>query len=223
MKIIFIGNKNFYFLIQETTDKDILYLENVNNLEKIKEKYILIIDNELQEYQEIKSSDLLIKFIIFTNKIEVDCLNYLLESKLNFQIFKKEKYIFLEDILKKISIKKVRTQIKKLIISDITKEVYLNIEDILYFSYDRYMKKSFAKVDKSIFYSRKALGEIEEELKELEMFQRIERSFIVNMNKIFYINFKDEYIKFKNEETIYINKKKLKEISEIMEKEIKKF
>jgi hypothetical protein len=222
MEIIFMGNKNFYYLIQEVMGNEIKYTQTPDLLYKVNREFILVTEGEKTENFEIKNIKYLKKIIIFTNKLDVEFLNYLIDNNIAFNAYKKEKYVFIGDYIKKKTAEREKTEPKRIKISDLTREAYLNLDSILYFSYDRHIKKSFAKTEKDIFYSRMGLGEIEEELKESRKFQRAERSFIVNTEKILYINFKDEYIKFENGEIIYMGRKKLKEISEQMEEEIKK-
>ena len=222
MEIIFMGNKNFYYLIHEVMGNEIKYTQTPDLLYKVNREFILVTEGEKTENFEIKNIKYLKKIIIFTNKLDVEFLNYLIENNIAFNAYKKEKYVFIGDYIKKKTDEREKPESKRIKISDLTREAYLNLDSILYFSYDRYIKKSFAKTEKDIFYSRMGLGEIEEELKESRKFQRAERSFIVNTEKILYINFKDEYIKFENGEIIYMGRKKLKEISEQMEEEIKK-
>lgn len=222
MRVIFIGNKNFYYLIQEVMETEIEYAENLNDIYKTEKEFILVTDGEKAENLEVKRIKYLKKIIIFTNKLDVELLNDLMENSIIFNAYKKEKYVFITEYLNNNTAKKENKEPKRIKISDLTREAYLDPNDILYFSYDRYIKKSFAKTEKDIFYSRTGLGEIGEKLKESGKFQRVERSFIVNTEKILYINFKDEYVKFENGEIIYVGRKKLKEISEKMDEEIKK-
>ena len=189
MEIIFMGNKNFYYLIHEVMGNEIKYTQTPDLLYKVNREFILVTEGEKTENFEIKNIKYLKKIIIFTNKLDVEFLNYLIENNIAFNAYKKEKYVFIGDYIKKKTDEREKLEPERIKISDLTREAYLNLDSILYFSYDRYIKESFAKTEKDIFYSRMGLGEIEEELKESRKFQRVERSFIINTEKILYINF----------------------------------
>lgn len=212
MNNYFIGNENFYFLLSEVSDVSIKKIKDIYETQGTKNENILILESlaYIVNLQDIE--DLFFAVVIYTDEIKIVQLNKL--KKLNIKIILKEKkdYIFcnnqIESLLKKLSF----NENDEIILSDISEEAVVKLGEIYYFSYDRINKKSFAKINNESFFIRKNLGELETLLPE-DLFFRMERSYIINLKQIKLINFKEEFVLLKNDEKIYINKGKLKILS----------
>ncbi len=212
MNNYFIGNENFYFLLSEVSDVSIKKIKYIYETQGTKNENILILESlaYIVNLQDIE--DLFFAVVIYTDEIKIVQLNKL--KKLNIKIILKEKkdYIFcnnqIESLLKKLSF----NENDEIILSDISEEAVVKLREIYYFSYDRINKKSFAKINNESFFIRKNLGELETLLPE-DLFFRMERSYIINLKQIKLINFKEEFVLLKNDEKIYINKGKLKILS----------
>lgn len=212
MNNYFIGNENFYFLLSEVSDVSIKKIKDIYETQGTKNENILILESlaYIVNLQDIE--DLFFAVVIYTDEIKIVQLNKL--KKLNIKIILKEKkdYIFCNNQIESLGKKLSFNENDEIILSDISEEAVVKLREIYYFSYDRINKKSFAKINNESFFIRKNLGELETLLPE-DLFFRMERSYIINLKQIKLINFKEEFVLLKNDEKIYINKGKLKILS----------
>lgn len=98
-------------------------------------------------------------------------------------------------------------------LSDTFKKGIYNFLEINYITYSSTNRKSeFHLISGEVFDIKRSFSEIEERVKNLESFYKLDRSTIVNLNLIQILDFKEERIIFKSGEYIYISKVKLKEL-----------
>lgn len=212
MNNYFIGNENFYFLLSEVSDVPIKKIKDLCEIQGAKNKNILILES-LAYITNLKDIEIFFfAIIVYTDEIKILHLNKL--KKLNLKVILKEKkdYIFCNNQIEILEKKLSLSETDEIILSDISEEVVVKLGEIYYFSYDRINKKSYAKIHNESFFIRKNLGELELLLPE-NIFFRMERSYIINLKQIKLINFKEEFVLLKNDEKLYINKGKLKILS----------
>jgi len=212
MNNYFMGNDNFYFLLNEVTDISIKKIKNIHEITEPKNENILILESlsHLEDLQDIEN--FFFAVVLYTDEIKVVQLNKL--KALNIEVILKEKkdYIFCNNHIENLEYIVSLSEDDKIILSDISEEALVKLGEIYYFSYDRVNKKSFAKINNESFFIRKNLGDLENLLPE-ELFFRMERSYIINLKQVKIINFKEEFVLLQNNEKIYINKGKLKILS----------
>lgn len=212
MNNYFIGNENFYFLLSEVSDVSIKKIKDICETQGSKNENILILESLAYIVNLKDIENFFFAVVIYTDEIKIVQLNKL--KKLNITIILKEKkdYIFCNNQIERLEKKLSLNENDEIILSDISEEAVVKLGEIYYFSYDRINKKSFAKINNESFFIRKNLGELEIILPE-DIFFRMERSYIINLKQIKLINFKEEFVLLKNDEKIYINKGKLKILS----------
>ncbi|WP_426709387.1 LytR/AlgR family response regulator transcription factor [Cetobacterium sp. SF1] len=217
-RFYYMGNKTFLFLLSEVLEENIQDISS-GNIEIDGENNILILE-DLEKIEEIeKYRDKLKMTLCYADILKTKYLNFSLEKSLNIRFYEKNQYIDINNIINEM--KKIKLNFEdKILVSDFSEEVLINLNKIDYFSYDRNNKKAFLKFKDQKIFLRKTLSELEDILPE-EYFFRIERSYIVNINQIIHINYKEEYIIFESLEKIYVNKLKLKNLSQVLEQKYK--
>lgn len=217
-RFYYMGNKTFLFLLSEVLEENIQDISS-GNIEIDGENNILILE-DLEKIEEIeKYRDKLKMTLCYADILKTKYLNFSLEKSLNIRFYEKNQYIDINNIINEM--KKIKLNFEdKILVSDFSEEVLINLNKIDYFSYDRNNKKAFLLFKDQKIFLRKTLSELEDILPE-EYFFRIERSYIVNINQIIHINYKEEYIIFESLEKIYVNKLKLKNLSQILEQKYK--
>ena len=91
-------------------------------------------------------------------------------------------------------------------------KVLIEPDDILYISYSKVIRKAVVKTVNQEYFTARHLFEIEKLLSKFSEFVRIERSNIVNINRISGINFKEEIVIFDNNETLQLSRRILKKL-----------
>lgn len=101
-------------------------------------------------------------------------------------------------------------------LSDTFKKGIYSFSEINYITYSSVTRKSeFHLINSEVFDIKRSFSEIEERLKSIDSFYKLDRSTIINLNLVQVLDFKEEQIIFKNREFIYISKGKLKELENI--------
>ena len=98
-------------------------------------------------------------------------------------------------------------------LSDTFKKGVYKFSEVNYITYSSVNRRvEFHLVNSEIFDVKKSFSEIEERIKNVNNFYKLDRSTITNLNLIQILDFKEEQIIFKNKEYIYTSKIKLKEL-----------
>ena len=98
-------------------------------------------------------------------------------------------------------------------LSDTFKKGVYKFSEVNYITYSSVNRRvEFHLVNSEIFDVKKSFSEIEERIKNVNNFYKLDRSTIINLNLIQILDFKEEQIIFKNKEYIYTSKIKLKEL-----------
>jgi DNA-binding LytR/AlgR family response regulator len=94
-----------------------------------------------------------------------------------------------------------------------SKKGFFNIKDIDYINYSSTTRKTIFHLNNlEEFELKRNFSEVEEKLKDMKYFYKIDRGTIINLEAIKILDFKEEYILFRNEQALYISKIKLKEL-----------
>jgi len=211
------GNDNFYFLLTEVSSLSIEKVESSGKALETGERSIVIVESPELIEQLLEVEERLLGIIIYTDEIKTIHLKLIKRFNIRVVLKEKEEYIYCDTHIEGLENKLSFSEESVVIVSDISEEVVVKLGEINYFSYDRITKKSFAKIGTESFFLRKNLGELEELLPE-ELFFRLDRSYIINIRQVKAVNFKEEFIIFKNNEKTYINRGKLKILSKKLSK-----
>lgn len=140
---------------------------------------------------------------VFSNK-----MFYFKCSKIKFKMKKIDKSQVTKE--NSSSLKKTYTTIY---LSDTFKRGIYTFAEINYIIYSSIKRKlEFHLVNFEIFEIRKNFSEIEKRLKEINIFYKLDRSTIININSIQILDYKKKQIIFKNKKCICTNRLKLKEL-----------
>ena len=185
------------------------YLDMENEEESLEMIDLVVIDSKkerLQEYlEEYRRKGILIIALIGENEVykmrELFLSGLIDDCVLRKDIFKIEE-----------SIAKLLAQGKKydiFYLSDTFKKGVYRFSEVNYITYS---SVEFHLTDSEVFDIKKSFSEIEEGLKGIDSFYKLDRSTIININSIQILDYKEEQIIFKNREYIYTSKLKLKEL-----------
>lgn len=189
------------------------YLDMENEEESLEMIDLVVIDSKkerLQEYlEEYRRKGILIIALIGENEVykmrELFLSGLIDDCVLRKDIFKIEE-----------SIAKLLSQGKKydiFYLSDTFKKGVYRFSEVNYITYSSVNRKvEFHLTDSEVFDIKKSFSEIEERLKGIDSFYKLDRSTIININSIQILDYKEEQIIFKNREYIYTSKLKLKEL-----------
>lgn len=98
-------------------------------------------------------------------------------------------------------------------LSDTFKKGVYKFSEVNYITYSSVNRRvEFHLINSEIFDVKKSFSEIEERIKNVNNFYKLDRSTIINLSLIQILDFKEEQIIFKNKEYIYTSKIKLKEL-----------
>lgn len=212
--------KNMEILLREYFEYEFINTQEYT-FEKINSENfdIAIIDYSIKdlELRLLEFKTYKIKVILLATIFDILTLRYLLNKQLIYDFLNKKDYTHIEEIVQNMTIKEnIETEIS-LCINDNFNKTIVSLEEVLYISYSRYIRKSLIKLDnnKEVF-SKKNLVEIENLLSLSSRFVRIDRSNIVNIKRIKTVNYKKELITFDTGESLQFSKKILKKIESIL-------
>lgn len=174
-------------------DKDIKYFNNKN-------VPIILLCSRITSFKEIKE--------YFKRKEIYDCIY-------RDEYFEIEKCLD-EISLKKNEIKKIEIKmLKEIVINNNFYKAIIKIEDIMYLEYCRLSRKTeITTTDGKIYASKKGFSEVEEKLKELNCFIKVDRGTIINKSLIKELDYKGEKIIFLNDRKLSVSRSKLKNLEE---------
>lgn len=113
------------------------------------------------------------------------------------------------------AVRKKDTKITAFYLFDSFKRGIYNFSEINYITYSSISRRTeFHLIDSEIFDIKKNFSEVEEKIIHTNIFYKLDRGTIVNLDLIEVLDFKEEIIVFKNKEFIYTSKTKLKELED---------
>lgn len=147
--------------------------------------------------------------------INVDDLEYAISRVRKDEISVSDKYALIENFLQEIT---SSSKPKRLAIKGATSIDYINIDEILYCSIDRYLTE-FCMLNGTRVYSIKTLKDYEELLDE-EIFFRVSKSHLINSK--FVVSYKKDtsVIKMLNNVEIEVTRRRKKEFIEFMDEKL---
>ena len=111
--------------------------------------------------------------------------------------------------------KRVLKNIEEIVINDTFYRAIVKIEDIIYIDYCRISRKTEITTKNGKRYSvKRGFSEVEEKLKVLDCFIKVDRGTLINKNLLKEIDYKNEKITFIGESWISISRTKLKILEE---------
>ena len=200
-------------LLKEYYEYEFIDTKNYEAHDILKENVVLLIMDDSGEDTELRLRLLKkynIKVLLLSSGFDIQSLRKCIREKLIVDFLKKKDYHLIDEIIDFVNNENDKKN--KLYIDTSFIKVLIEPCDILYISYSKIIRKSAIKTTDQEYLSNKHLFEIEELLSGFPEFVRIERSNIVNMNKIKGINFKEEIIIFDNNETLQLSRRILKKL-----------
>lgn len=173
---------------------------------------ILIIDDKTENLKDILTSfkNIGVDIILMGYSVNSSDLRGYFKNQLIFDYVEKNNFILLKNIFK--TYVKEQYKFDKILVSDSTSDILIDIYEICYINYDRENRRSIIWTNNKEFYSKKSLSEIEEILEPFKYFIRGERSVILNKKRIISLDYRDEKLAFDNGSSLYLSKKTLKNI-----------
>lgn len=173
---------------------------------------ILIIDDKTENLKDILTSfkNIGVDIILMGYSVNSSDLRGYFKNQLIFDYVEKNNFILLKNIFK--TYVKEQYKFDKILVSDSTSDILIDIYEICYINYDRENRRSIIWTNNKEFYSKKSLSEIEKILEPFKYFIRGERSVILNKKRIISLDYRDEKLAFDNGSSLYLSKKTLKNI-----------
>ena len=205
--------KGLEILLREYYEYEFINTENYEIYDILKEKVTLLIMDDSGENTESRLKLLKkynVKVLLLSSDFDIQTLRKYIREKLIFDFLKKKNYQLIEEIIDYINAQDNVTD--KIYIETSSMKVLIEPDDILYISYSKVIRKAVVKTVNQEYFTARHLFEIEKLLSKFSEFVRIERSNIVNINRISGINFKEEIVIFDNNETLQLSRRILKKL-----------
>ena len=128
----------------------------------------------------------------------------------------RDDYFEIEKSLDELFNKKVTSKnIEEIIINDTFYKAIVKIKDIIYLDYCRLTRKTeITTKDGKIYSVKKGFSEVEDKLKILDCFIRLDRGTLINKTLIKEIDYKNEKITFTGDAWLSVSRTKLKNLEE---------
>lgn len=176
---------------------------------------VVIIDSKAEGLKEklieYKKRDL--KVIALVGENDTREMRQLFLSDLVDDCIVRKDIFELEECIQQLE--KKDTKITAFYLFDSFKRGIYNFSEINYITYSSISRRTeFHLIDSEIFDIKKNFSEVEEKIIHTNIFYKLDRGTIVNLDLIEVLDFKEEIIVFKNKEFIYASKTKLKELED---------
>ena len=205
--------RNLEILLREYYEYDFINTVNYEVHDILKEDITLLIMDDSDKNAGLRLKLLKkynIKVLFLSSDFDIQILRKYIRENLIFDFLKKKDYQLIEEIMGFITTQ--NNAKNKLFIDTSSMKVLVEPHDILYISYSKVIRKSVIKTSDQEYFTARHLFEIEGLLSRFSEFVRIERSNIVNMNRISGINFKEEMLIFDNNEILQLSRRILKKL-----------
>ena len=176
---------------------------------------VIIIDSKTESLEEklieYKKRDL--KIIALVGENDTREMRRLLLSNLVDDCIVRKDIFELEEYIQQLEKKDVK--ITAFYLFDSFKRGIYNFSEVNYITYSSISRRTeFHLVNSEIFDIKKNFSEVEEKITHTNIFYKLDRGTIINLDLIEVLDFKEEIIIFKNKEFIYTSKSKLKELED---------
>ena len=212
-KIALEVDKGLEILLREYYEYEFINTADYEIHDILKEEISLLITDDSDKNAELRLKLLKkcnIKVLLLSSDFDIQILRKYIRENLIFDFLKKKDYQMIEEIIDFIN---TQNNIKnKLYIDTSSMKVLVEPDDILYISYSKVIRKAVIKTRNQEYFTTRHLFEIEGLLSDFSEFVRIERSNIVNINRISGINFKEEILIFDNNEILQLSRRILKKL-----------
>lgn len=206
-------DKGLEILLREYYEYEFINTVDYEIHDILKEEVILLIMDDSGKNTGLRLELLKkynIKVLLLSSDFDIQILRKYIRENLIFDFLKKKDYQLIEEIVEFIN---TQGNVKnKFYIDTSSMKVLIEPDDILYVGYSKVVRKAVIKTTDQEYFTTRHLFEIEELLSEFSEFVRIERSNIVNINRISGINFKEEILIFDNNEILQLSRRILKKL-----------
>jgi len=201
----YIGDIDYHSILQEYSENEIHYIKDsmVENFE------VLIVESLNDRVVEIIEGVMnKPSLIIYEDVIRIDHIDKIRELGFYYAYLPKSRY---EEIDRKI--RRAMEQRRGNWSPSPKYRIYAPEELIEYIEFQKSERKTcvFLENNEKIFLSR-SLREVEDELGRYSDFFRVDRSTIVNLSKIKYLNLEEEFLKLESGVKLYFSSKVLKKL-----------
>lgn len=201
----FLGREIGFFEYKAGSVEELLVFIEENGID------VVVVDKELYNIKNtlsvLKENHIKVIYAGFNTTIKE--LKEYVKRKEIYEYIEKSNYTEIETILTEI--KSAKTKKNKIsFTTESSSEVVISIEDIIYIHYDRETRRGVIVSEKGEFFSKKNMSELESFFANYQKFLRIDRGTIINIDKIFEIDYRNEYIKFDNNKKISVGAKTLR-------------
>lgn len=172
---------------------------------------IVIIDFEVNNFYEylLEYRKNNLKIIVLLGEKDIKEMRKLFLSGLIDDCFAKKDIFQLEESI--INLETKTENVKEFCLTDTFKKGFYNISEINFITYSSVSRRTEFHLNNSeIFDIKKNFSEIEEKLVKIEVFFKLDRGTIINLEAIKILDYKEEVIIFKDKSFFYTSKAKLK-------------
>lgn len=206
-------DKGLEILLREYYEYEFINTADYEIYDILKEEVILLIMDDSGKNTGLRLELLKkynIKVLLLSSDFDIQVLRKYIRENLIFDFLKKKDYQLIEEIVDFVNT--LGNVKNKFYIDTSSMKVLIEPDDILYVGYSKVVRKAVIKTTDQEYFTTRHLFEIEELLSEFAEFVRIERSNIVNINRISGINFKEEMLIFDNNEILQLSRRILKKL-----------
>ncbi|MCQ8213024.1 LytTR family transcriptional regulator DNA-binding domain-containing protein [Cetobacterium somerae] len=191
------------------------YIDLRKEVKELESIDVIIIDSKTEALEEklieYKKRDL--KIIALVGENDTREMRRLFLSNLVDDCIVRKDIFELEEYIQQLEKKDIK--ITAFYLFDSFKRGIYNFSEINYITYSSISRRTeFHLVNSEIFDIKKNFSEVEEKITHTNIFYKLDRGTIINLNLIEVLDFKEEIIIFKNKEFIYTSKSKLKELED---------
>jgi len=223
-KIGILNNTDLYTILENYLENEVKLYNFEKEIQKFEDEIIedkieiVIIDRNIMNLPEILKRLRLIERIIILSGSRSDyklAFKYIKKGMIDF-FLQNDKFEEIKEILKEVEVKK-ENEYKKFFVKDENSwQTLIKIEDVYMVTYDRMNRKSILMTKQENVFAKKSLQEIEKILYKYKKFLRVDRSAIININKVEKIDAEKGLVLFDNGEKSYQNDSAIKELLKIM-------
>ena len=185
------------------------------NSDEIRNVDIVVIDSKAEKLNEklIEYKKLNLKIVVLVGENETREMRKLFLSNLIDDCLIRKDIFELEESIQKLE--KKDNNLNAFYLFDSFKRGIYDFSEINYITYSSVSRRTeFHLTNSEIFDIKKNFSEVEEKIIHTNIFYKLDRGTIINVQLVEVLDYKEEIIVFKNREFIYTSKLKLKELED---------